>query len=158
MITQILSQAVESGASDIIISPGNYPAIKKSGEIVYLKEYDILTGELIEKEILSIIPETMRNNLKEDLELDFSLSLQWHGRLRVNAFKQKGGFGLVFRTIPTDIPEFDTLGIPDVIKSFSDRKAGLVLITGWVGSGKSTTLASLINEINKHHKKHIITI
>jgi len=76
MITQILSQAVESGASDIIISPGNYPAIKKSGEIVYLKEYDILTGELIEKEILSIIPETMRNNLKEDLELDFSLSLQ----------------------------------------------------------------------------------
>ena len=158
MITQILSQAIEAGASDVIISPGNHPAMKKSGEIIYLTDYEILTNKNIEEEVLSIVPEHMQQSLKDDLELDFSLALTWYGRLRVNAFKQRGGFGLVFRTIPEEIPEFDSLGIPEIIKSFSDRKSGLVLITGGVGSGKSTTLAALINEINKNHKKHIITI
>lgn len=158
MITQILAHAIETWASDVIISAGNYPAIKKSWEIVYLKDYEITSEEVMEKDVLQIIPVYMLENLKEDLELDFSLALENHGRFRVNAFKQKWGFGLVFRTIPSTIPEFDTLKIPEIIKSFSDRKAGLVLITGGVGSGKSTTLASLIHEINKHHKKHIITI
>lgn len=158
MITQILSQAIKAGASDVIISPGNHPAMKKSGEIVYLTDYDILTNKSIQEEVFSIIPEHMQQSLKDDLELDFSIALTWHGRLRVNAFKQRSGFGLVFRTIPEEIPEFDTLWIPEIIKSFSDRKSGLVLVTGGVGSGKSTTLAALINEINKNHKKHIITI
>ena len=158
IIAEVLKKAVEQWASDIIISPNNFPALKKSGEIVYLEEYGKLSGTSLEEEIFSIIPKYMEEDFKEDLELDFSINMEWYGRFRVNAFKKRGGYGLVFRIIPNKIPEFDTLGIPEVIKSFSDRKSGLVLITGWVGSGKSTTLASIIGEINKHHKKHIITI
>ena len=158
IVQDCLKKALEVGASDIIISPGNYAALKKSWEIVYLEEYGILDGKEIEKEIFSIMSEKFQLKFKKEMELDFSINLEGKSRFRVNWFKQKWGYGLVFRVIPNDIPEFDTLGIPNIIKSFSDRKAGLVLVTGGVGSGKSTTLASLINEINKNYKKHIITI
>ncbi len=158
IIAEILRKAVEQWASDIIISPNNFPALKKSGEVIYLEDYGKLSNDRLEEEIFSIVPKKMEENLKEDLELDFSINLDSYGRFRVNAFKKRGGYGLVFRVIPNTIPNFEDLWIPEIIKSFSDRKSGLVLVTGGVGSGKSTTLASLINEINKHHKKHIITI
>ena len=158
IIQECLNKALEVGASDIIISPGSYAALKKSWEIVYLEEFWILDGKELEEEIFSIMSEKYREVFRKEMELDFSINLEGKSRFRVNGFKQKWGYGLVFRVIPNTIPEFDTLGIPKIIKSFSDRKSGLVLITGWVGSGKSTTLASLINEINKNYKKHIITI
>lgn len=158
MISKVLQKAIELGASDIIISPACYPAIKKSGEIVYLEDFWKVSPEELEKDIFSLIPTRLQKEFKEELELDFSMQAEWLGRFRVNGFKQKHGYGLVFRIIKETIPEFDTLNIPNIIKSFSNRKAGLVLITGWVGSWKSTTLASLINEINKNYKKHIITI
>ena len=149
-IIQVLKTAIELGASDVIISPDNYPSLKKSWEIVYLKDYGVVSGAELEKEVFSIIPESLRKKLQEKLELDFSINLEWYARFRVNGFKQRKGFGLVFRVIPNAIPEFESLKIPEIIRSFSDRKVGLVLITGGVGSWKSTTLASLINEINKH--------
>lgn len=158
MIAEILKYAVENDASDIIISPNNYPALKKSWEILYLKDYGIIEGKILEEEIFSIVPEKKHEEFKKNMELDFSIHLQNYGRFRVNAFKQKYGFGLVFRVIPNKIPEFDSLHLPRVVQSFSHRKSGLVLITGGVGSGKSTTLASLINEINKNYAKHIITV
>lgn len=157
-IIELLKIAVERKASDIIISPGNYPALKISGEVVQLREFEKINGENFEKEIENTIWENLSTKLKENLELDFSIGAWDLGRFRVNGFKQKDGFWLVFRVIPKEIPEFDSLWIPQVIKSFSDRKSGLLLVTGGVGSWKSTTLASLINEINKHHKKHIITV
>ncbi|NDK09710.1 PilT/PilU family type 4a pilus ATPase [Candidatus Gracilibacteria bacterium] len=158
IISQVLKDAVEMGASDILISAGNFPAIKKSGEIVYLDTYGILEQKDIDTEIMNIIPEKHRANFKINFELDYSLQIEGYGRFRVNAFKQKNGLGLVFRVIADSIPEFDDLNIPSIIKSFSHRKSGLVLITGGVGSGKSTTLASLINEINKNYNKHVIII
>ena len=158
MIPKILKTAIELWASDIIISPGNVPAIKKSGEIVYLDDFWVVSGESLKEEIFTMIPEKLKQEFTDELEIDFSVQAEGLGRFRVNWFKQKWGYGLVFRIIAEITPEFENLGIPEIIRSFSDRKAGLVLITGWVGSGKSTTLASLINEINKHHKKHIITI
>ncbi len=158
IIQECLKKALEVGASDIILSPGSHAALKKSGEIVYLEEYGILDSDELEKEIFSIMSVKFQEKFRKEMELDFSINMKGHGRFRVNGFKQKWGYGLVFRVIPSTIPEFDTLGVPNIIKSFSDRKAGLVLVTWGVGSGKSTTLASLINEINKNYKKHIITI
>lgn len=158
IIFQVLQKAIETGASDIIISPGNFPAVKQAGEIIYIEDFGKLSGEQLQKEVFSIIPEKEKQAFIDEMELDFSIQTKDLGRFRVNGFKQKWGYGLVFRIIANSIPEFDSLNIPEVIKSFSDRKSGLVLVTGWVGSGKSTTLASIINEINKNHKKHIITI
>lgn len=158
MISKVLQKAIELWASDIIISPENFPAIKKSGEIVYLEDFWKIKSNDLQQEIFSMIPERLKKEFEQEMELDFSMQADGLGRFRVNGFKQKYGYGLVFRIILDEIPEFDNLNIPKVIKSFSNRKAGLVLITGWVGSGKSTTLASLINEINKNYKKHIITI
>lgn len=158
MISQVLQKAIELWASDIIISPKSYPAIKKSGEIVYLDDFWRIEPKELQKEIFSMIPENLKNEFLDELELDFSMQADWLGRFRVNGYKQKYGYWLVFRIIKNIIPEFDTLNIPEAIKNFSNRKAWLVLITWGVGSWKSTTLASLINEINKNYKKHIITI
>ena len=158
MITELLKLSIEYKASDIIISSWNYPAFKISGEIVYLEEKGKLEAENLKKDILTIVPERYQQKYLQDFELDFSIELKWFSRFRVNAFKQKNGFGMVFRVIPSTVPEFESLGLPKVIQSFSHRKSGLVLITGWVWAGKSTTLASLIHEINKNYKKHIITV
>ena len=153
IIQECLKKAIEVGASDIIISPENYPALKKSWEIVYLKDYGIIEPEALTKEVFAVMPERLITKFQKDLELDFSVNVEWLCRFRVNGFKQKSWYGLVFRVIPDTIPEFETLWVPNIVKSFSDRKSGLVLVTGWVGSWKSTTLASLINEINKNYKK-----
>jgi len=158
MLSEILGKAVEIGASDIILSANNYPALKRSGEIEYLEEYGILNNDELEKEVFTIIPDRYQELFKKNMELDFSIESQTHGRFRVNGFKQKYGYGLVFRVIKPDVPKFEDLNLPNIIKNFSHRKSGLVLITGGVGSWKSTTLASLINEINENYNKHIITI
>lgn len=158
MISQVLQKAIELWASDIIISPKSFPAVKKSGEILYLENFWKIDPKELQEEIFSMIPESLKNEFLDEMELDFSMQAEGLWRFRVNGYKQKYWYWLVFRIITNDIPEFDTLNIPEVIKSFSNRKAWLVLITWGVGSWKSTTLASLINEINKNHKKHIITI
>jgi len=158
MISKVLQTAIQLWASDIIISPKSFPAVKKSGEIIYLEDFWKINPQELETEIFSLIPERLQKEFQEEMELDFSMQADGLGRFRVNGFKQKYGYWLVFRIISDEIPEFDDLNIPKVIKSFSNRKAGLVLITWGVGSWKSTTLASLINEINKNYKKHIITI
>lgn len=158
MISNVLKKAIELWASDIIISPKSFPAVKKSGEIIYLEDFWKVDPQELETEIFSLIPDRLQKEFQEEMELDFSMQADGLGRFRVNGFKQKYGYWLVFRIISNEIPEFDALNIPKIIKSFSNRKAGLVLITWWVGSWKSTTLASLINEINKNYKKHIITI
>jgi len=158
MIKQVLQEWIEAGASDIIISPGNFPAIKKSGEIVYLEDFWKIIPGVLREEIFSIIPEKYQQEFEEEMELDFSLQAEWLWRFRVNGFKQKQWYWLVFRVIAEKIPEFNDLHLPKIIQSFSHRNAGIVLITWGVWSGKSTTLASLINEINKNFKKHIVTI
>ena len=158
MIIDLLKLSLEKKASDIIVSAWNYPAFKISWEIVYHTEYWKLDPDELKKDILYVIPERYHQKYLAQYELDFSIELKWFSRFRVNAFKQKNGFWVVFRVIPSIVPEFETLGLPKVVKSFSHRKSGLVLITGWVWAWKSTTLASLINEINKNYQKHIITV
>jgi len=158
MIWKILKEGINRWASDIIIAPDNYPSLKVNGEIVFLWEYGFTKKEELNKDILSIIPEKLKKKFSEELELDFWITLQWHGRFRANVLLQRNGYAVVFRIIENKIPNFDDLGLPESIRDFTKKRNGLVLVTGSVGSGKSTTLSSLINEINKNYEKHIITI
>jgi len=100
----------------------------------------------------------LKKKFSEDLELDFGININGYGRFRANVLTQRYGIAIVFRTILDGIPQFSSLGLPESVLKFTKRRSGLVLVTGSVGSGKSTTLASLINEINKNYSRHIITI
>ncbi|MDD5770605.1 MAG: type IV pilus twitching motility protein PilT [Candidatus Gracilibacteria bacterium] len=157
-IQDILKVALEKNASDIIITGGTKPSLKVNGDIYFFDDLEIISKEESKQIVLSIMNESQKIKFLHDLELDFSIELKGYSRFRVNAFVQKDGYSLVFRPIKTEIPEFDSLKLPEVIKKFTTKKNGLVLITGSVGSGKTTTLASLIGEINNNQSKHIITV
>lgn len=157
-IVDILKIALEKNASDIIITWWTRPSLKVNGDIYFFEEVAPLTKEESKALVLSIMSEAQRNKFLTDLELDFSIELKGYSRFRVNAFVQKDGYSLVFRPIKNTIPDFDMLELPEVIKSFTTKRNGLVLITGSVWSGKTTTLASLLGEINKNQSKHIITV
>lgn len=157
-LTEVLRIAIEKWASDVILSSGNYPSLKVGWEIQQLTDMKKIDPRELKTEIEKFIPWHLQEKFMTELELDFSIQTNNLWRFRVNGFKEKWWFGLVFRIIPSHIPEFDSLGIPEIIRSFSDRKSWLLLVTGGVGSWKSTTLAAIINEINTHHKKHIITV
>lgn len=158
MIGQTLKEAVERGASDIILAPNNYPSLKVNGEVQFLSQMWMLNKGELDQEILAIIPEKMKKAFADELELDFGITLKWYGRFRVNVLSQRHGYAIVFRHIENHIPNFRELNLPQVLLDFTQKKSGLVLITWSVGSGKSTTLASLIDEINQNMQKHIITI
>ncbi len=158
LISQILIEALEKDASDIIITTWSYPSLKIYGEVFYLNTYPIIEKDIFENEILSIMSTTQKEKFKSNMELDFSIDLKWYSRFRVNAFSQKNWYWLVFRPIKSELPNFEKLGLPAQILNFANRKNGLVLVTWAVGTWKSTTLASLINHINKTRQKHIITV
>lgn len=157
-IGSILKEALELEASDIILAPGNYPSVKVDGDVQFLSEHGRLSKDDLNRDILSIMWDAQKKAFAEHLELDFGIELQGYGRFRANAFVQKNGYSIVFRTIKSDIPHFEDLDLPQSILDFTAKKSGLVLVTGSVWSGKSTTLASMIHHINHNQNKHIITI
>lgn len=157
-IGDILKIALEKGASDIIITGGAKPSLKINGDIYFFDDVEVLAKEESKKLILSIMTDAQKEIFLKNLELDFSVELKWFSRFRVNAFIQKDWYSVVFRPIKAKIPSFNSLHLPEIIKSFIHKKNGLVLITGSVGSGKTTTMSSLIEEINKTQSKHIITV
>ncbi len=157
-IQDILKIALEKNASDIIITWWSKPSLKINWDIYFFDEFEVITKEDSKNIVLSIMSESQRLKFLKDLELDFSIELKWYSRFRVNAFAQKDGYSLVFRPIKTEIPDFGTLHLPEIIKKFTSKKNGLVLITWSVWSWKSTTLASLLWKINKSQSKHIITV
>jgi len=156
-ISELLIFAQKQGASDIHISAGEPPMIRIHGELRKL-EMDPLPKDVVHKMIYDILNDRQRKLLEEHKELDFSMAMGQYGRFRVNCFYQQRGEGAVFRTIPTNILTFEQLGLPPVCRKISDYKKGLVLVTGPTGSGKSTTLAAMIDYINKSRKEHILTI
>lgn len=157
-IGKILKEAINQNASDIILTSGNKPSIKTRGEVKPLDGYEKIEKDSFKEDIFSIMTEKQKKDFLANKELDFSITVEWLARFRVNVFSQRDGWGAVLRPIATVIPDFDSLGLPEQIKSFTKKTNGIVLITGSVWSGKSTTLASLINEINKNQKKHIVTV
>lgn len=157
-IFRLLKIAVEIGASDIHITVGSTPIARTKGKFVKLLD-DILTKEDTEQMAKDIAGSKNFKRIQEHGEADFSVSLDETGdRFRVNAYKQKGNYAIAIRTITSTIPRFETLGLPEVLKSFTEKHKGLVLVTGPTGSGKSTTLASLIDIINQNQERHIITL
>lgn len=157
-IADILKVALEKNASDIIVTGWTKPSLKINWDIFFFDDFDIISKEESKNIVLSIMSESQKAKFLKDLELDFSIELKWYSRFRVNAFIQKDWYSLVFRPIKTQIPDFDTLALPEVIRNFTKKRNWLVLITGSVWSWKSTTLSSLIWEINKNSSKHIITV
>lgn len=157
-ITDILKTALEKNASDIIITAWTRPSLKIAWDIFFFEEIEVITKDESKNLILSIMSESQKAKFLINLELDFSIELKWYARFRVNAFVQKDWFWAVLRPIKTQIPEFDSLFLPSIIKKFINKRNWLVLITWSVWSWKTTTLSSLIWEINIFSAKHIITI
>ena len=156
-MTELLKFAVESGASDLHISAGEPPMFRIHGDVKRI-EMEPLTEKEVHTMIYDILNDHQRKTFEEKLELDFSIALGDYGRFRVNVFVQNRGEAAVLRTIPNQVKSFEELGLPKICKSITKSEKGLVLVTGPTGSGKSTTLATMVDLINTSFNKHIITI
>ena len=156
-LTQLLAFTMQNDASDLHLSAGNPPIIRVSGEMKRVKS-DALGSDDIRTMLYSVMTEEQRAEYEKNMELDFAIALGEKARFRVNGFTTRLGAAAVFRTIPTVVPTMEELDLPPVIRRFAELEKGLVLVTGPTGSGKSTTLSAMINHINTHHSKHVLTI
>jgi len=156
-LSRLLSTAHSLKASDLHLTVGVPPAIRLNGELKQLKEEN-LTPEQTEVMARSIMDQEKWNRLEDKGEVDFSFGIEELGRFRVNVYHQRLSKAIAIRLISTEIPDFETLHIPEVMKKLTGKSQGLILVTGPTGSGKSTTLASLIKYMNQEMKKHIITL
>ena len=158
IIDSLFQELVTSGGSDLHLSQGQYPKLRIHGAISVIPNQPLLTEEVIHGLLSEICdPKAFELYLKTG-DLDFAYSMDEQSRFRCNYLKQKNGLAAVFRLIPTEIASLEDLNIPEVVKQFADMRSGLVLITGPTGSGKSTTLAALIDYINTNYNRHIVTI
>ena len=156
-LSELLAFAVKNGASDIHISADLPPLIRIDGDIRRIK-VDSLSSSLVHDMIYDIMLDSQRKEFEERWETDFAFELPNIARFRVNAFNQARGAAAAFRAIPTEVLSLDTINAPSVFRTLSDKHRGLVLVTGPTGSGKSTTLAAMIDYVNRNHKGHILTI
>jgi twitching motility protein PilT len=154
----LLQQTIDLKASDLHLVVGVPPTLRIEGELASIATAGILTPELVAEALKQILTGEQFERLTVYKEIDFSLSFSEKARFRVNAYTQKGSYAAAFRRIPLEIPDLDTLKLPKITHSFTGMRQGLVLVTGPTGHGKSTTLAAIINEINKSRSTHIITI
>lgn len=156
-IDDFFRQMEKHGASDLHMVVGFPPLLRLRGELVPL-DVPVLTAESNKQILYEILDESQQEDLRNNKDLDKAYELEGVGRFRCNFLYQQRGIGAVFRIIPTKILTLDELGMPDVVKEISNYERGLVLVTGPTGSGKSTTMAAIIDMINDTHPKHIITI
>ncbi|CAH7219520.1 Type II/IV secretion system family protein [Vibrio chagasii] len=156
-ITELLDFSVKHNASDLHLSAGVSPMVRIDGEVRKLG-IPALSHADVHRLVFEIMSDSQRGEFEEELEVDFSFELPNVGRFRVNAFNQARGCSAVFRTIPVEIPTLEQLGAPDIFEKIANFEKGLVLVTGPTGSGKSTTLAAMVDYVNCNHNKHILTI
>lgn len=157
-IDDILRDMVDRGSSDLHLSSECPPYMRIDGDMVILEEYGSLKEDLLWKELRGITPQINIDEFEKDNDTDYAYSLKGVARFRANLFMDNRGVGAVFRQIPEEILTVDQLGVPEAVVKMCGIPKGLILVTGPTGSGKSTTLAALIDNINKTQKKHIITI
>jgi len=157
VINELMIDAFNKKASDLHITVGAKPIFRIHGRLVPIGE-ELLTTRDTEQFLRALVTEHQFAEFMDKGELDFSYGIEKISRFRINAFKQRGAISLAIRVIPTNIPDLDQLGVEPIIKAFVEKPQGLILVTGPTGSGKSTTLASMINLINQTQSKHIITL
>jgi twitching motility protein PilT len=157
-IKQYLQYVIDSKASDLHLITGIPPTLRIDGELKPITTAGVLTPDQISALLKDTLSSEQIEYLTVNKELDFSFPFSEKGRFRVNAYTQKNSLAAAFRLIPLEIPEIESLGLPKLLHSFTTLKQGFVLVTGPTGHGKSTTLASMLNEINKTRATHIVTI
>ena len=157
-VDALVGRLAEMGGSDLHLKVGIEPMVRVRGLLTPIEGQEGLRPEDTAQMLNSIIPPGLVEEFERDGEADFSLSIAGVGRFRVNAFKQRGSVSIVMRYIPFGVPRFEDLGLPDVIRRLAKEERGIVLVTGTTGSGKSTTLASMIDLVNRSSRKHIVTI
>ena len=157
-LSELLHKLSDLAGSDLHITTGTPPLVRVHGEIRPLDGYRPLTSSETKQLAYSVLTDAQKHRFEENLELDFSFGVKGLSRFRANIFNQRGAVGAVFRAIPYEIKSFEELGLPQVVKDLCAKPRGLVLVTGPTGSGKSTTLAAVIDKINKERHEHILTI
>lgn len=157
-IEKILMDAVKDQASDIHITVGTSPIFRINGQLHFVETMDKVTPEDTLDIVNAIASELVQAKLNEQGEVDFSYSFKGVGRFRVSIYKQRGSYALALRAVSLTVPTVDEMGLPAMIKDLAEHKKGLIIVTGPTGSGKSTTLAAMIDHINKVRKCHVITL
>lgn len=157
-LTELLQKLVQLGGSDLHLTTNTEPRIRINGDLEPLPNYPILKAQETKSYAYSVMTQDQINSFENTHEIDLSFGIQGLSRFRVNIFDQRNGVGIVFRAIPFDVVPLDKLSLPIPIIELCDRPNGLVLVTGPTGSGKSTTLASLLDKVNRERPVHILTI
>jgi twitching motility protein PilT len=157
MIEDLMEQLIEMGGSDMHLSAGLPPYFRISGKLTPIGEH-ILTSEQCQRLIFSMLNNTQRKTLEQTWELDCSYGVKGLARFRVNVYKERGAYAACLRALSSKIPNFEKLGLPDVVREMCDKPRGLILVTGPTGSGKTTTLAAMIDLINRTKAEHILTV
>jgi twitching motility protein PilT len=155
---EVLLEVLDRRASDLHITAGTPPMLRVRGRLAPMEGYPVLTPTDTREIVYSILSDSQRQRFENNWQLDFAYQIPGKARFRVNAYFQRSAVGAAFRLIPFDVVPLETLGLPPVVAEFANRPRGLVLVTGPTGSGKSTTLASLIDVINASREEHIMTI
>jgi len=156
-LDQLLAHAVEQRASDIHVKVGSRPFLRVDG-VLRQTPFEVVEPDETERIALGIMPARRAERFRHGLEADFVYSAPGRGRFRVSAFRQRGWVGLVMRRVLVSPPGFDALGLPPGVGRLTDSASGLVLVTGLAGSGRTSTLAAILDQINQHHSRHIVTI
>lgn len=157
VLSELLKKMTELGGSDLHITTNSPPQVRVDGHLRPL-DYGELTPADTKQLAYSVLTDAQKHRFEETLELDFSFGIKGLSRFRANLFNQRGAVGAVFRAIPYEIKSFDALGLPPVVRKLCEKPRGLILVTGPTGSGKSTTLAAMIDKVNQERHEHIITI
>jgi twitching motility protein PilT len=157
-VPELLDALLEHGASDLHLTAGAPPTIRLNGDLMKLQDYPLLTPRGLQGMIYAILPQRMRERLEQELELDMSYALPGKARFRVNVYYQRDSLGAAFRLIPYEIKDVDTLGLPPVVSDLARFPRGFVVVTGPTGSGKSTSLAAMVDVVNRERSAHIMTV
>ncbi|HEX8288537.1 MAG TPA: type IV pilus twitching motility protein PilT [Pyrinomonadaceae bacterium] len=157
-LPELLQKMTDMGGSDLHLTTNSPPQVRVHGHLSAIAGYAPLTPGETKRLAYSVLTDAQKHRFEENLELDFSFGLKGMSRFRANLFNQKGAVGAVFRAIPYEIKSFETLGLPKVVADLCKKPRGLILVTGPTGSGKSTTLAAMVDKINIDRHEHILTI
>jgi twitching motility protein PilT len=157
-LDDVLERAIEAGASDLHLTASSPPLLRINGELTPIPDYEPLQPAMLQRVLYAVLTQSQRERFEEELELDFAYSLLGKARFRVNLYRQRESLGAAFRRIPYEIKSLEQLGIPPVVGNFAALPRGMVLVTGPTGSGKSTTLAAIIDMANRTRHDHIMTV